>query len=324
MLEELRNLKYSPTKEGIIYFLADIVGKNKYDISALNVLCTHAPGRFQLSASHMLIYCLGFEWILFEDEKYFLSKEIVGCINDKTKLNNKLIEDSITTLYECNLINLDMFVYDADANRIRFKNELFPLEFSAIRNALISQGLFELERTSQRTIFYLAEKYTNIIRIRIKKQKKKFSLEQLKKRLEENELAGELAEQFVLNFERKRLPDDMKNEVRIISSIDVSAGYDIVSYETSSSMEIDRFIEVKAVDREMGFFWSENEYEVAKLKGTRYYLYLVDLENIREENYEPMMICDPVNSIMKSDDWLVETQTYHVRYVSDKLEKVNK
>ena len=100
MLEELRNLKYSPTKEGIIYFLIDIVGKNKYDISALNVLCTHAPGRYQLSASYMLSYCLAFGWILYEDGKYFLSKEIARGISDKTKLNNKLIEDSIRILFD--------------------------------------------------------------------------------------------------------------------------------------------------------------------------------------------------------------------------------
>lgn len=317
MLEELRNLKYSPTKEGIIYFLTDIIGENKYDISVLNVLSTHVPGRFQLSASHMLSYCLAFEWILYEDEKYFLSPQIVRYVSDKTKLNNKLIEDSITILFDADIINSDMFVYDADSDCIRFKNELLSLEYSVIRNVLISQGLLEVKRTSQRTIFYLAEEYSNIIGIHIKKQKKKFSLEQLKKKLEENEAAGELAEQFALNFERKRLPDDMKNKIRIISSIDVTAGYDIVSYETGSSTEIDRFIEVKAIGYETGFFWSENEYEVAKLKGARYYLYLVNLANISKENYEPMIICDPANSIMKSDDWLVETQTYHVRYVPD-------
>lgn len=315
MLEELRNLKYSPTKEGIIYFLTDIVGKNKYDISALNVLCTHAPDRYQLSASYMLSYCLAFGWVLYEDGEYFLSKEIARGVSDKTKLNNKLIEDSIIILFDVHLINPGMFVYDADSDRIRFRNELFPLEYSAIRNTLISQGLFEVNRNLQRTFFYLAEEYTNIIGIHIKKQKKKLSLEQLRKQLEKNAAVGELAEQFVLDFERKRLPDDMRNKIRIISSIDVTAGYDIVSYETSSSTEIDRFIEVKAVNHEMGFFWSENEYEVAKLKGTRYYLYLVNLEKIRKENYEPMMICNPANSIMKSENWLVETQTYHVRYV---------
>lgn len=317
MLEEVKNLKYSPTKEGIIYFLVDIVGKNKYDISVLNVLCTHAPHRFQLSASYMLIYCLAFDWVLCEDDKYFLSKEIVGCVGDKTKLNNKLIEDSITMLFDANLITSDMFAYDVDSDRIRFRNERLSLEYSAIRNALISQGLFELKRTSHSTIFYLAEEYINIIGIRIKKEKKKFSLEQLKKKLEENETAGEMAERFVLNFERERLPEGMKGKVRIISSIDVTAGYDIVSYETSASTEIDRFIEVKAVNHEMRFFWSENEYEVAKLKGIRYYLYLVNLANISKENYEPMMIRDLANSIMKSEDWLVETHTYHVRYIPD-------
>ena len=271
MLEKLRNLKYSPTKEGIIYFLTDIVGENKYDISILNVLCTHAPDRFQLSASYMLSYCLAFGWVMCEDGNCFLSKEITRYVSDKTKLNNKLIEDSIVMLFNYDLISSDMFVYDADSDRIRFRNEVFSLEYSAIRNTLISQGLFEVNRTLQRTFFYLAEEYINIIAMHIKKQKKKLSLEQLEKKLDKNTAVGELAEQFVLDFERKRLPDDMKNKIRIISSIDVMAGYDIVSYETSSSTEIDRFIEVKAVDSKMGFFWSENEYEVAKLKGTSYY-----------------------------------------------------
>ena len=315
MLEELRNLKYSPTKEGIIYFLIDIVGKNKYDISALNVLCTHAPGRYQLSASYMLSYCLAFGWILYEDGKYFHSKEIARGISDKTKLNNKLIEDSIRILFDVQLINPGMFIYNADSDRIRFRNELFPLEYSAIRNTLISQGVFEVKRTFQRTYFYLEEEYTNIIAIYLKKQKKKLSLEQLKRKLEKNAIVGELAEQFVLDFERKRLPDDMRNKIRIISDIDVTAGYDIVSYETSSSTEIDRFREVKAVNQEMKFYWSENEYEVAKLKGIRYYIYLVDLANINKENYEPMIICNPANSIMKSANWLVETQTYRIRYI---------
>lgn len=317
MLEELRNFKYYPTKESIIYFLTDIIGKNKYDISALNILCTHATGSYQLSASCMLSYCVAFGWVLCKDGEYFLSEEIVRCINDRTKLNSRLIEGAINVLFDVHLINPSMFVYDADSDRIRFRNELFPLEYSTIRNTLISQGLFEVNRTFQRTFFYLAEEYTNIIGIHIKKQKKKLSLEQLKKKLEKNEAAGEIAEQFVLKFERKRLPNDMRNKIRIISSIDVTAGYDIVSYETDSSMEIDRFIEVKAINHEMGFFWSESEYEVAKLKGSSYYLYLVNLEKINKEDYAPIMICDPANSIMKSEDWLVETQTYHVRYIQN-------
>lgn len=315
MLEKLKNFKYTPTKEGIIYFVSDILGIHRYDIGVIAMLCNHAPGYYHLSAPDMLNYCLAFRWLLHENDKYFLTEEISKCVSDKVKLNEKLMDDSIKILFEEELIKADMFVYDAEVNRIRFRNEMFPLEYSAIRNVLVSQGLFEVNRTFQRTYFYLAEEYINSVGIHIEKRKKKLSLEQLKVKLEKNALAGAMAEKFVLEFERKRLSKSMRDKIRIISNIDVAAGYDIVSYETQYSTEIDRFIEVKAVNNEIGFYWSENEYEVAKLKGTKYYLYLVNLENISKEDYRPMIICNPANSIMKSENWLVEAQTYHVRYV---------
>ena len=51
------------------------------------------------------------------------------------------------------------------------------------------------------------------------------SLEQLKKRLENNELAGEEAELFVLEYKRQRLGPEGGKKVKRISDIDVSAGY---------------------------------------------------------------------------------------------------
>ena len=51
------------------------------------------------------------------------------------------------------------------------------------------------------------------------------SLEQLKKRLENNELAGEKAELFALEYERQRLGPEGGKKVKHISDIDVSAGY---------------------------------------------------------------------------------------------------
>ena len=151
----------------------------------------------------------------------------------------------------------------------------------------------------------------------MKSQKKKYTLEQLKKDLEKKEEAGRLAEEFVLEYERRRLPDIMRDSIKIISGIDVNAGYDIVSFNNPNSVAIDRYIEVKAIDCDYGFFWSENEYEMAKLKGASYYLYLVYLSNISCINYEPMIICNPADTIMKSDEWLVETSSYHVRKISE-------
>ncbi|MBM6669029.1 DUF3883 domain-containing protein [Lacrimispora saccharolytica] len=316
MLEDLKNINYSLTKDNFIYFMVDVFGNNRYDITSLSVLCNHAPGRLQLLFSDLLNYCIAFEWVLREENVYFLSPSIIKYIDDKEKLNDKLVKDSVIMLFNANLINADMFIYEANTDKIRFKNERFSLEFSIIRNALISQGLFEIRRTTKRTYFYLSETYFNFVSSFIKQQKKKLSLDQLKRKLEENEKSGDLAERFVLEFEQKRLPASLRSKIRIISSIDVTAGYDIVSFESANSLEIDRFIEVKAINHERRFFWSQNEYEVAKLKGNRYYLYLVELNNIRKADYKPIIICDPVNSVMKSDEWLVETQTFCVRHIS--------
>lgn len=320
MLEELRNFKYSPTKEGIIYFLYDIIGNNKYDAEVLELLCAHAPGIFHLSSSHLLLYCLAFNWVLFDEDKYYLSEEIKECAFDKKIINNKIIKKSISSMFEAELLNTEMFVYESEKDRIRFKNELFSLEYSSVRNTLICQGFFEVERTLMYTNFYLSDEYINLVSEKIKDQKKKISIEQLKKVLENNEIAGDLAEKYVLNYERMRLPEIMKDRIRIISSIDVKAGYDIISFQSSISNKTDRFIEVKAVSQDYGFYWSTNEYEVAKLKGTKYFLYLVNLEKIKDGNYVPMIICDPANYIMKSNDWLVETQDFRIRYVYHFLE----
>lgn len=275
MLENLKNINYSLTKDNFIYFMIDVFGNNRYDITSLSVICNHAPGRLQLLFSDLLNYCIAFGWVLCEENVYFLSPRIIKYIDDKEKLNNILVKDSVIMLFKANLLKADMFVYEANTDRIRFKNEKFSLEFSTIRNTLISQGLFEIRRTTKRTYFYLAEMYFNFVSSFIKQQKKKLSLDQLKRKLEENEKSGELAERFVLEFEKKRLPASLRSKIRIISSIDVTAGYDIVSFESGDSLEIDRFIEVKAINHEKQFFWSQNEYEVAKLKGNSYYLYLV-------------------------------------------------
>ena len=91
----------------------------------------------------------------------------------------------------------------------------------------------------------------------------------------------------------------------------MSAGYDIVSFNSQASQNPDRFIEVKAISR-AGFFWSKNEYQIAKLKGELYYLYLVELSKIGETDYAPEMIQNPALNIMESDNWFVETQSYHI------------
>lgn len=146
------------------------------------------------------------------------------------------------------------------------------------------------------------------------RKRKAISLEQLKKRLKSDELAGEKAELFVVKYEKKRLGVEGENKVKRISEIDVTAGYDIVSANSPNSTVANRFIEVKAVS-ENGFYWSKNEYDIAKLLAADYYLYLVDLSKIDDDNYEPDIIHNPVQHIMENNLWLVEPQSYHIQKV---------
>ncbi|MBD5484393.1 MAG: DUF3883 domain-containing protein, partial [Lachnospiraceae bacterium] len=79
--------------------------------------------------------------------------------------------------------------------------------------------------------------------------------------MENNAIVGAMAEEFVLNYEHQRITNlELASKIRIISDVDVTAGYDIISFDSNQSTRYDRYIEVKATSKN-GFFWSVNEYE---------------------------------------------------------------
>lgn len=110
-----------------------------------------------------------------------------------------------------------------------------------------------------------------------KLRKRKISQEKLleiKRRCEEN---GRIGEEFVVDFEQKRLKKlgrlDLSQRVKWISQSSACEGYDVLSYEVSGT---NRFIEVKStVANRFVFEMSEGEWQVAKRKGEQYYIYRV-------------------------------------------------
>lgn len=314
MLDELRNLKYHGSKDGLLFFIRDVVGHSEIRIQDAEVICSHAPGKRQLSVEDLISYCLAFGWIKVEADIVSLSPSFVACASDENALNEKLILSTVEQLFMDEIFSPCLFSYDAIQGCYSFKNELLSLSFSAVRNVLISQGFLIVVRDTQETKFYIAPAYESIVAKHCKSKRKQFSIEQLKKQLGDNELAGEKAELFVLSFEKERIGKPLCGGIKRISEIDTSAGYDVVSFNSSQSQVPDRFIEVKAISS-AGFFWSKNEYEIAKLKGEMYYLYLVELSRIGELGYAPEMIQNPASNIMESDIWFVETQSYHIKRV---------
>lgn len=275
------------------------------------LLCSHTPEQYHLVANDIIEYCLAFDWILKDDGKYYVSPEVFDKINDCEELNDYLIKCTVTVLLKQNVINYGMFEYDAIRGAFFLKNQYFPFHLFPVRNTLASQGLFFIEKRNSLTIFYLNPKYESLIVNCCKKQKRRLALKDLILKLNKNNEAGEIAELFALQFEQKRLPDFLSNKVKRISDIDVMAGYDIVSFNSSASLQPDRFIEVKAVSQE-GFYWSRNEYEVAKLLGGKYYLYLINLLLIQKEDYIPEIINNPAAVVARGENWLMEPQSYRV------------
>lgn len=311
MLDELKNLKYHGGKDGLLFFICDVIGHNEITLRDAEVICSHAPGKRQLSVEDLVSYCLTLGWIRKEEDILTILPDFEPFLGDKDELNDLLISSTVEQLFLCGIVNQTMFSYDSVQCSYAFKNELLPLTFSCVRNVLISQGFLVPQRESLGTRFYIAPPYDDLIAKHCKTRRKQLSLERLKKQLEDNEISGEKAELFVLEYEKKRIGIPLCENIKRISEIDVSAGYDIVSFDSSESLEPDRFIEVKAVSSS-GFFLSKNEYEIAKLKGDTYFLYLVELSKVEEPGYTPDMIQNPAMSVMKSDKWFVEAQSYHI------------
>lgn len=139
----------------------------------------------------------------------------------------------------------------------------------------------------------------------------------------EKGLQGEI---LVLNFERERLLKNpvTKPYVEKITHVAQNGdghGYDIISYDVdpiSSDKVIEIYIEVKTTigSRNTPFYISENELNVAKLKGERYKIY-------RVYNYNGMPKLKIIDDLF-TDKFIVEPINYIVRGVNqnDKHTKI--
>ena len=130
---------------------------------------------------------------------------------------------------------------------------------------------------------------------------------ELEERLADRNEIGKIAEKIVVDYEGKRLLINHcileSEQVEDISSIDVSAGYDVMSFD-SKSFDHDRFIEVKGSrGTEISFIMSKNELDVARKLGKHYWLYFVGGVDIdtKTSSMEPQIFQDPTNTILSDE-----------------------
>lgn len=82
MLEELKNLNYHGGKDGLLFFLCDVIGRTGVSIRDAEVICSHAPGKRQLSVEDLVSYCLALGWIKKEADPIVVisGKDIVDIL----------------------------------------------------------------------------------------------------------------------------------------------------------------------------------------------------------------------------------------------------
>jgi len=139
------------------------------------------------------------------------------------------------------------------------------------------------------------------------------SAERLAEELAQQIKFGEEAELWVLDYEHNRLKSHpLSSQIRKVSSDDVSAGYDIMSFKNDHSINLDLFIEVKSHGERKVFHWSRNEIATALEFGNDYVLYLVDRKRMSCPNYHPHIINGPTPEMFSlvGSGWRVEATSF--------------
>ena len=248
---------------------------------------------------------------------YLISYKFSHRLHSKNHCKGRVLEAILKALKEdettYTIFAPEFCTFDFVNNVIQIEKSAFGLKFGNIRNVLISLDFliphpnypdhtFAINK-SHRKLFdwYL----TDGIR---KRQITPDQLKNLQAQQLENGLAGE---KFVLNYEIKRT--GREDDVEWIANYDSAAGFDIMSFETNASARHDRYIEVKAYSGKIPYFyWSRNEMKEANSKRTQYYLYLVNISEIKYPEYEPTIIRNPIVDILENDEWDKTVDKYHV------------
>lgn len=219
------------------------------------------------------------------------------------------IERFIEFALDNSIIDIETITYSIDDNAfVMSATTIKPKQHACYRNILTDYGAITLLNDAR---YLVREKLDKAIKM--PKRHRRISEKQLFTKLEQQRLQGERGEMFVLEFENRRITNpELQSNIQRISIIDVSAGYDIVSYESNESSRIDRFIEVKTYKGNEHFHWSKNEIETAKLMGNSYFLYLIDEDYIDQEDYEPTIIQNPAKEILDSLKWKKTPDSYEI------------
>lgn len=310
MLEEILQTDSLGDRRQIEYIL-DVVEHGPTSIPALMEACFARSYGYRRSFRSLVKLLSLTGYLRIEEELVSLGNK---SLRDS---GEKFVETLCTQLFAVitesgelhHMFNNETLSIGGNDRRIYFRNARVPLSYAPLRNLMVNLGLM-VRDPNLHNVFTVAEVHDPWFReglpdwIGDSSTAGKTTLQQFKEVLKKQEEAGRLAEEYVVEFERRRLVGHPRaDRIRRISDLDVGAGYDVQSFMSLDSAIIDRFIEVKSYSGKPSFYWSSGEVGAAKRKGSAYLLCLVDRDRMANPDYCPSFIRDPASQIFSSDVW---------------------
>lgn len=188
-------------------------------------------------------------------------------------------------------------------------NDSYNSITSSLRNFLISIDLVKYEINGDQYLL-LSDEFLD------KLNQRKFSPEELRRQLEKQNQIGLLAEEFVFKIEKEKIYKfDQSLLPEHVSKFDVSAGFDILSYQKNNDRIKKIFIEVKAVSSSnFKFYLSNSEFQTSLKYKDDYFLYLLPVDHTVVEKFNHsniLKINDLENNLFKNKvNWYYENNGY--------------
>jgi len=295
--------------EGLYFVWENLISGVK-SFESLVSLRLHHNGKINLDLEVTILLFIQLELVEMNDDFISLKSDFPKDNSlDKRSFLDWFSKYLLQFLIIEKIIEFDEVSYDSQLDKYVLPRHNIKYRYACYRNLLLSLGILDKREDGNFYIeYFLAEIIT-----KENYDKAKISDASLMKLLEQQRLQGEIGENYVIDFEINRLAlRNDKSKIKRISILDVSAGYDIISYNENSSTTLDRFIEVKTYKGSPHFHWSSNEIQTAKLRSNHYYLYLVDFNKISIPTYKPIIICDPISYFENNVEWISTPESFLV------------
>lgn len=254
-----------------------------------------------------------------QDDYLYVDKKFVDSLKSEVQFRDKFVEYLFKALVDDDdfhqIFNSNHLSYDVIYKSFQISINAFGFKFSNFRQLLVDFDVIRYHPTPEIKNFIINSRYRKLFDKAVLPEikKRKIGIDELKRTMEEQQIYGEEAEKFVLAFEERRLKG--KEFIEWVAEYVTNEGYDIASYDNATDDEHNRFIEVKSyAGKRPYFYWSRNEYLVAKRRRNSYWVYLVNRDEIENDDYAPLMLQDPYANVLNNISWVAQVEKYKLEY----------